>query len=225
MAQEKVAQKAELIAADPLYTKGFTAFRTNKGFFVSKNGKLSGAKGSPNGFPADSKNFVSFWKKLHGTQRKFLLYLSGLDERYISQTSYNSIKKAHQEWKEGYYCVQYGINVKWACNIFVGECLNLADLDQLNGGKYYSAQQIWDEAGKFKEVDKKNVVRGDIAAFGGHHVEIMTKVNKSNYTRDDFCSRGAGRGDSSDCQEKCDSYYFNGNRTINNSNIKFLRVK
>lgn len=64
----------------------------------------------------------------------------------------------------------------------------------MNGQKYYSAKQIWEGSGGFKLINKKDLKRGDIAAFGGHHVEIVTKIERNNFFSDDeFCSRGVGR--------------------------------
>lgn len=119
--------------------------------------------------------------------------------------------------------VFYGADAIWSCNLFVGEALFMAGhTSVISGGKYLSAKQIW-RGEKLKSVNRKDVQRGDIAAFDGIHVEIITKVVRGQWLNDDeFCSRGAGRGATGNGEERCDSA-FGSSREIEDESIKFFR--
>ena len=99
----------------------------------------------------------------------------------------------------------------------------------MRGGKYLSARDIWDATGSLKKIDKTKdkVQPGDIVAFGGTHVEIVTKVDGNS-----FCSIGAGRGGNpyniigyKNGTEEC-GWTPPGlqNRYIDNEKIRFRRV-
>ena len=66
-----------------------------------------------------------------------------------------------------------------------------------------------------------------IAAFGGVHVEIVTKITRNKKLDDEFCSRGAGRGSSDFGTERCESNFnpFIRSREINMIASGFLKCK
>jgi len=229
-----IAIKAKVLGEDEIMMKSYKDFYNQKGYFLTKNSRLIGAKRKPPRFPDNEKGFSKKWGDPNWfviTQKKYLLFLAGFsDQKIITDSLYSSLKSAYDDWNSKYFVVIYGASEasKWACNLFVGEALYLADKTQMSTGKYYSAKQIWNAEGGFKLVDKKDVQEGDIAAFGGHHVEIVTRVRRGQWFEDDeFCSRGAGRGSSGFGTERCDASFtnwFSGSREINDENIKFLRV-
>jgi len=226
---EKVANAAERIANDEVIMDSYIAFYKGKGYFLTKNSELFGAKRKPPKFPAISNDFAKKWNDstwFVSTQRKYLLLLAGLEgSRNVRDSDYSGLKSAYDKWESGYYVVFYGEDAKWSCNLFVGESLYLAGYTTImSGGKYLSAKQIWNGE-KLKSVKKEDVQRGDIAAFGGTHVEIVTKVRKGQWFEDDeFCSRGAGRGIVGNGDEICDaSKWLSGSREISNKDIRFFR--
>ena len=152
---------------------------------------------------------------------------SGVDQGSVSIQKYGYFLRAYEEWNSKYIVVIYGLDRGWACNLFVGEALHLANKNTVIDGKYLSAKQIWNGAGKLSLVAKKDVVPGNIAAFGGTHVEIVTKVTRSqSFFDDEFCSRGAGRGSSDFGTERCESNFnpLAGSHEINNDNIRFFKI-
>ncbi len=161
-------------------------------------------------------------------QKFYLMYLAGMDKnKYVKDSDYESLKKAYDKWDQRYYVVFYGDSAKWTCNLFVGEALYMAGKNSLtSSSKYYSAKQIWNEEGIFKQIKKSEVQRGDIVSFySGLHVEIVSQVMEEGLIFKDkvsFCSRGAGRGSSDFGTEKCND--TQNSRLINKKDIKFLRV-
>lgn len=225
---EKIALKAEDLGNDTKIMDSYRSFFKGNGFFLTKNGKLYGAKRKPPKFPSNAKELMSKWTNndwFVTAQRNYLMFMAGIDKTStIKASHYISLKSAYEKWGINYYVVDYGKDAKWACNLFVGETLHWAGVTQMNGSKYYSAKQIWEGSGGFKAVAKKDLKRGDVAAFGGHHVEIVTKVERNHYiSDDDFCSRGAGRtvffgllgGDFG--TERC-------GHEIDDEDVKFFRV-
>ncbi|OWP83638.1 hypothetical protein BWK59_09470 [Flavobacterium davisii] len=224
---EKVAREAEKIANDSVIMNSYKDFYESKGYFLTKNGELANAKRKPLHFPSTPNGFSKKWMDSSWfvlTQRKYLLLLAQFDkDRKVTDADYYALKRAYDNWKSGYYVVFYGEDAKWSCNLFVGESLFMAGYTILSNGKYLSARQIWNGE-KLKPVKKENVQIGDIAAFGGTHVEIVTQVRRGQLFEDDeFCSRGAGRGASGNGTEKCDASSWASSREINNDNIKFFR--
>jgi hypothetical protein len=226
---EKIAKAAEKIADDETILNSYKAFYQGEGYFLTKNNALFGAKRKPPKFPASSNDFAKKWNDstwFVSVQRKYLLLLAGLEgNRNVRDSDYSNLKNAYDKWESGYYVVFYGADAKWSCNLFVGEALYMAGYGSImSGGKYLSAKQIWNGE-KLKSVKKEEVKRGDIAAFGGVHVEIVTNVRRSQWFEDDeFCSRGAGRGPTGNGEERCDaSNWFSGSREISNTDIKFFR--
>jgi hypothetical protein len=226
---EKLAIAAEKIANDDVIMGSYKDFYNEKGYFLTKNNELFGAKRKPPKFPPTSNGFAKKWNDstwFVSTQRKYLLIIAGLDEnRNVRDSDHSILKKAYDKWISGYLIVFYGEDAKWSCNLFVGESLFTAGYKSIiSGGKYLSAKQIWNGE-KLTSVKKEDVQRGDIAAFGGTHVEIVTKVRKGQWFEDDeFCSRGAGRGSTGNGVERCDaSNWFIGSREIKNKKIKYFR--
>ncbi|WP_444647838.1 hypothetical protein [Flavobacterium columnare] len=224
---EKVAREAEKIANDQVIMNSYKDFYENKGYFLTKNSMLTGAKRKPLHFPSTSNGFSKKWMDSSWfvlTQRKYLLLLAKLDkDRKVTDSDYSTLKRAYDKWESGYYVVFYGEDAKWSCNLFAGEALFMAGYNILFNGKYLSAKQVWNGE-KLKFVKKQDVQRGDIAAFGGTHVEIVTQVRRGQLFEDDeFCSRGAGRGATGNGTEKCDADSWWGSREIDNDNIKFFR--
>lgn len=87
---EKLAQAAEKIANDDVIMDGYKAFFQSKGYFLTKNTELSGAKRKPPAFPATSNGFARKWIDSNwfvSTQRKYLLILAGFDEDKIVRDS------------------------------------------------------------------------------------------------------------------------------------------
>jgi hypothetical protein len=225
MGIEKIASAAEKLGNDKDMMKSYRDFYNNKGYVLTTNKFL---KGSPkiSKFPTTAVAFLKEWNSYTNAQRAYLLDLADLNDKQVTLMNYEKFRNANNNlWPKGYSVVNYGKNAIWACNLFVGEALFMAGYKQINGIKYYSAKQIWNAEGPFKFVDKKDVGRGDIVAFGGIHVEIVTKVNKGqSFFDDDFCSRGAGRGSSDFGTEKCEGI-FGGDREIDDENIRFLTIK
>jgi hypothetical protein len=225
MSLEKIASKAEELGNDPKMMKSYRDFYNNKGYVLTKNSFLKESSTKISKFPITAVAFLKKWDSYTKAQRIYLLDLADLNDKQVTLKNYEKLKNANDKWPNGYFVVNYGKNAKWACNLFVGEALFMAGYKQMNGGKYYSAKDIWEAKGPFKLIDKKDVGRGDIVAFGGHHVEIVTKVNKGqSFFDDDFCSRGAGRGSSDFGTEKCEGI-LGGDREIDDENIRFLTIK
>jgi hypothetical protein len=234
MGINKIADKAEELADDQVIMNSYRDFFNMKGYYLTKNIGLekkaygNGSNIKPSKFPTQAV-FLETWNdkyKFTRTQKRYILYLAGgLNDREVNIQKYDTIKRGYERWPDGYYVIYYSADAKWACNLFVGETLFRAGYKQMNGDKYYSAKQIWNGEGGFKIVAKKDVARGDIVAFGGHHVEIVTKVNRGQrFNDDDFCARGAGRGSSDFGTEKCESI-FGSSREIDNDDIRFFTIR
>lgn len=186
-------------------------------WFFTKNKHLSSAASKPALFPSEKK-FNTWWRELHPSAKHILYtYADFWFRNYdkVSKDDYDDIKVAYQKWPSGYYVVYYGAKI-WACNLFVGETLYTYGRNIIKNGKYYSAHEIWEGFDPFTKVKKTNLKAGHIAAFEGHHVEIVTSVDLKNGT---FCSRGAGRGDD-DGIELCAVH----KREIQNKDIKFFHI-
>lgn len=225
---EIIAQKAAELASDTVIMNSYKDFFNGKGYFLTKNSQLSGATRKPSRFPDTSKNFEQKWMSsvwFVTSQRKYILLLAGISDSYsVKNIDYNKLKQAYNKWSSKYYVVFYGGGMGWTCNLFVGETLSLAGKNVINNGRYYSAKQIWNGEGPFKKINKAQIKKGDIAAFGGYNVEIVTRVTERGIFIKDkisFCSRGAGSGGGREFgTEKCGDLQ----RHINNDRVKFLRV-
>jgi hypothetical protein len=223
---ERIARKAEELGNDPKMMKSYRDFYNNKGYFLTKNPDLKGSS-KISKFPTTATAFVKAWDSYTNAQKKYLLDLADVKESQVNLMNYEKFRNANKNlWPNGYFVVYYSTDSIWACNLFIGEALFKAGYNFVNANnKYYSAKQIWNGEGPFKLVDKKDVKRGHIAAFGGHHVEIVTKVNKGQkFFDDDFCSRGAGRGSSDFGTEKCEGI-VGSTREIDNEQVRFLTIR
>lgn len=124
---ERIALAAEKIAKDERIMGGYREFYKGKGFFLTRNQNLFGAKGRPPKFPSTSNGFSKKWVDRNWfitSQRKYLLALAGFSEnKNIRDSDYERIKEAYDKWTLGYLVVFYGTDAKWACNLFVGEAL------------------------------------------------------------------------------------------------------
>ena len=217
-----IVQKTIKLANDKTMMDSYKDFYNGSGYFLTTNTRLSGAKEKPKIF--SKSNFELWWRELHYSQRKYLLLKSSVEETDIK---YETILKAYEKWDRKYYVVFYGLDARWACNLFVGEALYWAGKNTAIDGKYLSAKQIWNGVGRLIPVKKEDVVPGCIAAFGGIHVEMVTKVTRNQgFFDDEFCSRGAGRGSSDFGTERCESNFnpLASSREINNDNIRFFKV-
>jgi len=224
----KIVQKAVELASDKILMDSYKDFYNGKGYFFTKNRLLDGASIKPVDFPG-KRNFKSYIKeKFTEGQKAYLAAKSGVNLAFIEEWDYDALAKVYNDWNSNYYSVFYGPKARWACNLFVGEAIYMAQITCLNSeNKYYSAKQIWNGEGRFKLVKKKDVGPGCIAAFGGHHLEIVTKVTRNQtFCDDEFCSRGAGRGPSDFGTERCESNLnpFGTSREINDENIRFLTI-
>ena len=103
------------------------------------------------------------------------------------------------------------------CNLFLGDALYIAGLAKMRTeeAKYFSAAEVFTGNPPFYEVAKGHVQPGDIAAFGGSHLEIVTSVSPGVGGRT-FCSRGGYRPPMG--KEKCTG------RVVSDSSIRFMRV-
>jgi hypothetical protein len=220
-----IVQKTIELANDKTMMDSYKDFYNGLGYFLTKNPRLSGTQ-KPSMFPPKTK-FESSWRTLEYAQRKYLLLKSGVDEGSVTLSKYETILKAYEKWNENYRIVIYGSDRGWACNLFVGEALFWAGKNTAIDKKYLSAKQIWNGAGRLIPVKKEDVVPGCIAAFGGIHVEMVTKVTRNQgFFDDEFCSRGAGRGPSDFGTERCESNFnpLASSREINNDNIRFFKL-
>lgn len=215
-----LAERAELIANEPILVKAYQKFqdKTWKWWF-SPNNKLAGAVSKPAGLTSWND-----WDNLRWQQRSVLADIEGLDVTSLARNAGNLTKltKVLAEWPDNYYAVfQSGTTEETnTCNLFLGDALTLDSREQMRaGGKYYSAQQVYQGNGGFRAVNTFNVSVGDIACWGPH-VEIVTKVN---YADDTFCSRGGYRTPIG--AEICEANKNDGRRRLTTPNLRFMRVE
>ena len=221
---KNLADAAEQLAQKDKLMKGYEDFQDKRKYwFYSPNNHLNGATSKP--------SFSSWkdWTRLSQNQKRYLIEQAGLNERSISSKDEEKLLKAHKAWPAEYSVVYWGGgDDNYTCNIFVGDSLFYAGKTIF--GKYHSAKAFYDgQVPDFKLVDKKEgVQRGDVAAFGGTHLEIVTSVTKEEPWFGDpyysFCSRGAGRGGSDQGTEKCGGAWFNQDRYVEEENIRFYRL-
>ncbi|MDR3060746.1 MAG: hypothetical protein LBU57_01375 [Dysgonamonadaceae bacterium] len=228
-----ICEAAKKLANDETIINSYTNFDKKIQYWVfSKNGNLlpKGQTLKPGTFPLRKEQFGNWWKGLTDRQKRVLYSTLNKDNysQAISNKDYEKIKKVYDSWPLGYIAVYYGVE-GWSCNQFVGEALFMAGKTVMSNGKYYSAKEIWEAKSPLVEIDKEKtkIKPGDIAAFGGTHVEIVTNVDGN-----DFCSIGAGRGSeilfgiikSGNGVEVCGFEFYN-SRYINSKNIKFRRLE
>ena len=218
---KNLADVAEQLAQKDKLLKSYEDFQDKrKSWFYSPNKHLSGATPKP--------SFSSWkdWGRLGQNQKRYLIEQAGLNERSISSKDEEKLLKAHRGWPAEYSVVYWGGGEdNYTCNIFVGDSLFYAGKTIF--GKYHSAKAFYDgQVPDFKLVDKKEgVQRGDVAAFGGTHLEIVISVSKEKDWWGDlsFCSRGAGRV-SDQGTEKCGGSWFGKDRYVEEEDIRFYRL-
>jgi hypothetical protein len=215
-----LAEKAKTIADQPILVKAYEHFqaKTWKWWF-SPNDKLNGAVSRP----ADLNSW-SDWDNLRWQHHAILTDVAGLNANSLARNTSNltKLEKALTEWPDNYYAVfQSGTTEDTnTCNLFLGDALTLDGRAQLRAdGKYYSAQQIYQGEGGFREITLFYVSVGDVACWGGH-VEIVTGVNYADGT---FCSRGGGRT-TPPGSELCEEVAKTGRRKLDYPGLRFMRV-
>lgn len=229
-----IAAAAEKLGDNSVIMEHYWKFQTGVlGWFFSPNSKLTSATSRPS-----KLDTWDHWDDFSTNQRQTLSDLAGFSSATViirNNTDLKKLQEARTSWPSGYYSVFWSIpdgssEETYTCNIFVGDTLHLAGKTQMTSEKkYYSAKQIYDAVAPFTLVEKANVARGNIAAFGGTHLEIVTKVYDEEglfggKTRV-FCSRGGGRGSEDEMGiEKCGTAYFERDREVNDDSIHFLTV-
>jgi hypothetical protein len=218
--QPTLAEKAKIIADNTILVKAYGNFQDKTwGWWFSPNDKLAGAVPKPAGL-----NAWSDWDGFRWQQRQVLADLAGLSPNNLphNATNLNKLKQALTQWPDKFHAVfQSGTTEETnTCNLFLGDALTLDGREQLQAnGKYFSAQQIFQGQGNFREIPVFYVSPGDIACWGPH-VEIVTKVNYPDGT---FCSRGGFRRPIG--SEVCEDDRGDGQRKLSLSGLRFVRVK
>ena len=219
---KNLADVAEELAKKAKIMKSYEDFQTKrKNWFYSPNKHLVGATPKP--------SFSSWkdWSKLKMNQKRYLIEQAGLNERSVSSKDEQKLLQAHKNWPSELNVVYWGGgDDNYTCNIFVGDSLYYAGKTIF--GKYSSARAFYEgQVPDFELVDKgKGVKRGDVAAFGGTHVEIVTSVDdeESWWGNLSFCSRGAGRSVGDQGEEKCGGAWFGTDRYVGEDDIRFYRL-
>jgi hypothetical protein len=179
------------------------------------------------------------WDNFNIRQKFFILTRAGVSELGLQKNQATLEKLIQSGYKQGWrwsslYPVFWGVaegsmEITNTCNLFVGDILYLMGIDDLNSErKYYSARQIWNgNHPRLKLVtDKKKVKRGDVAAFRGTHVEVVTGTYENFWGMDAFCSRGGFRNPVGG--EKCGSEiirFWKDDRLQAESYIRFFSVR
>ena len=224
-----IQEAAKKVADDSLIIDSYNKFDAGKQLWVfTKNPNIESSARPTTDLPQkESKAKVDAWWKGLNIKQQRALYTGVVKEPdatipgSISDKMYDSILKNLKNWKVGYRVFVIGQH-GYTCSTFVGETLYFAGHQLTKNGKYYSAKEIWNGTHPLTKIDKDDVVPGCIAAFGGVHVEIVTDV--SRILRDNFCSRGAGRGDGSNGKERCGSKFIPDQRDINGKNVCFFKI-
>lgn len=219
-----LADAADFLAKQTDIMDSYSRFQNKKQpWFFSPNSSLSGATFRPIRF-----NLWSDWNQLSQNQKRFLADSAHLKDTSIGPKDYEKLKHAYAFWPSRLYPVYWGGGdaEAYTCSIFVGDCMYYCGVTG-NNGKYHSAKDFWmGRIDGFHLVDKdKGVKRGDVCAYKGEHVEIVTSVDsEKNFLNDlGFCSRGAGHDDGEQGEERC-GWGFNVNRYVNSSKWKFYRL-
>ncbi len=190
------------------------------GWFFSPNTALEAAAKKPAKFDS--------WADWHALssptnrERTVIADLAGFDPAHgIPETPTNlaKLKAAFAKWPDTKVAAFLRGNTEASntCNVFLGDSLYMAGLAKMrvSEAKYFSAAEVFTGNPPFYEVSKAHVRPGDIAAFGGSHVEIVTSVT-AGLGGPTFCSRGGYRAPMG--QEKCTG------RVVSDSSIRFMRV-
>jgi hypothetical protein len=225
----EVAEKAELLGKEELTMKSYQQFQDGSwNWFFSPNKELAGSKARPGKLNSweDFKNLL----KLGHQQAKVIADLAGLPSDRLSEKHWAALKAAYDLWPPTRYAIfqSSGSSQAYLCNVFVGDVLFLAKKSRMrDGGKYWSAEHLYKgKVPRTVQVKADEVSRGDVASWEfsatTHHMEIITSVDRPWIGDDNFCSRGAGRGDGQG-EEKCDNSWGNETRELNQSNLKVFR--
>ena len=209
-----LAVQAETLSAETITMDSYQEYqdKTRKWFF-SPNNALDGRASKPARFDTWAD-----WSAMHWQSRQVIADLAGLDPATLAPTAPNlsSLKAAYASWPAGKLAVfQSGTSATNTCNVFLGDALFTDGKSQTEGGKYYSAEQVFNATGRFTAIPSAAASRGDIAAWDYGHVEVVTSVN---HGLDEFCSRGGFRRPIG--EEKCVV-----SRKISDPKIHFLRIK
>jgi hypothetical protein len=230
-AHPEVAEKAEQLGKETLTMKSYQQFEAGAWtWFFSPNNKLDGAKGRPGKLTswADFRNLL----RTGSAQARVISDLAGLNSNRLTEKDWKALKAAYDLWPPTRYATFWSTdsNRAYLCNVFVGDVLFLANKPRIReGGKYWSAEHLYKgKVPRTYQVDAKDVSRGDIASWEfnptTHHMEIITSVDRPSWFGDDnFCSRGAGRGEDQG-EERCDSSWGDETRELHLSNLKVFRL-
>lgn len=214
-----LAEKAKFIGDQPMLVKAYEMFQKKTwGWWFSPNGTLAGKVSKP----ANLKSW-SDWDSFDWRQKAALADVAEVNANSLGRnaTNLSKLETALKQWPDDYYAVfQSGSTSDTnTCNLFLGDALTLDGRAQVQAnGKYYSAQQVHQGEGGFREVPLFYVVIGDVACWG-EHVEIVTEVNYSEGT---FCSRGGWRTPPG--SELCEEQAKTGRRKLDYPGLRFMRV-
>ncbi|MGB0879538.1 MAG: hypothetical protein ACPGTO_03125 [Polaribacter sp.] len=204
-------------------------------WFFSPNPNLDGACERPTSFDG----WVS-WFKLSTKQKMTLAALAGFksDATDIQKTKahFSKLKEAYMDkWRTDLYSIFWANEESgnlWLCNLFVGDAIYFYNRKSFTSGNkhYFDPKQISNgESFLKKRRNYEEVQAGDICVFGKHHVEIIIKIHNNWISDDGFCSIGAGRGVNpnsikGDGKKKCNSFFANATREINNNNNSYYYI-
>jgi hypothetical protein len=240
-----LATAAEALGDDTLAMESYRHFQDDDGFgdslaptwgwFFSPNNFLLGSITRPAKFDSWGD-----WDAMKYQAQRVLVNLADIPQGDIGIANFKTpgrletLQTSYALWPESRVAVfQHGDSEPTnTCNIFLGDALFLAGFGyvmhfsglRLKDGKYFSAKEVWEASAPkrggvfppFVPVNKQDIARGDIVAFHGNHVEIVTHV--SPVPEVTFCSRGGYRQPMG--QEKCGEP----DRVIDDPAIRFRRV-
>jgi hypothetical protein len=144
------------------------------------------------------------------------------------------LRAGYQKWRSDLYSVFWSddnIGRRWLCNVFVGDAIYLCNRTSFTSANqhYFDPKQMYAGHSTLKRRSSyKDVKVGDIVVFGSYHTEIIVEIRKGHWLADDdFCSIGAGRGDSpndndGDGKLRCDSRFWFGSRELEDKNNSYF---
>ena len=196
----QVADAADSLAGNTLIMDSYVNFRNKTwSWYFSKNASLKPYHKTPDQF-----NSWDDWVDLASSQtgirkRMVIANLGGFDNN-----SFRSIKRnaadlqklisGFNRWPNDWYAIFQSSEEKATntCNIFVGESLFIAGKNTVKGGgKYHSAEEVYDGDGPFIQIEPGAFSRGDIDADGSH-TDVIVSVTPG--TRDFTARNGYSRG-------------------------------
>lgn len=238
-----LVEAAKRLGSDNEIMDSYWAYHEKEqNWFFSPNPNLESATRKPS-FPS-----YDTWKKVKPAERKrrwnnfslrqrmTIATLAGFghEGRGINLDNMNHFSRLQDacviEWRDDLYSVFWSDSSAdgklWLCNVFVGDAIYLCNGKNFTSGNnhYYDPSQIYMGKSFLKKRNSyKDVQAGDIVVFGKGHVEIITEI-KNNWIADDgFCSIGAGRGAGREDMGsiRCDSFFSDGRRELENSNNSY----